>query len=142
MTTDSQNELLSLKREWLRVRERQWHLQCRRSLEAWCIEALSPFGQEPARHHRLLIEKLEAIDSGEIDRLMVLMPPNSAKSTYVSVLFAAWFLSRKPNRQVIGASHGADLAEEFSGRILKLLKDNRGVAVCLCRHQCLREVAG
>ena len=38
----------------------------------------------------LLIEKLEAVERGEIPRLMILMPPGSGKSTYASVLFPAW----------------------------------------------------
>ena len=126
MTLLSPAELLSLKREWLKVKEKQWHLQCRKSLEAWCIEALAVYGQEPERHHRLLIEKLEAVERGQIDRLMVLMPPNSAKSTYVSVLFALWFMSRNPNSQFVGASHVADLAVEFSGRIIRLAKEHDG----------------
>jgi predicted phage terminase large subunit-like protein len=54
---------------------------------------------------------------------MVFMPPGSAKSTYASVLFPAWFLARKSGRDVIGASHGAELAEEFSGRVLRMISE-------------------
>jgi hypothetical protein len=43
-------------------------------------------GFRPAHHHRLLIQRLEAVARGEIPRLMVCMPPGSAKSTYVSCL--------------------------------------------------------
>jgi hypothetical protein len=38
----------------------------------------------------LLIEKLEALHADRIRRLMVFMPPGSAKSTYSSVLFPAF----------------------------------------------------
>ncbi|HNJ09804.1 MAG TPA: terminase, partial [Plasticicumulans sp.] len=34
----------------------------------------------PAAHHLLLIDKLERVTAGEITRLMVFMPPGSAKS--------------------------------------------------------------
>ena len=36
----------------------------------------------PAAHHRLLIRELEGLAAGRWDRLMLLLPPGSAKSTY------------------------------------------------------------
>jgi hypothetical protein len=93
----------------------------RRSLAAFAIEALAPLGQTPARHHRLLIAKLEALSRGEIDRLMVLMPPGSAKSTYASVLFPAWWFCRHPGSAIIAASHTAELAERFGRRVRNLV---------------------
>lgn len=101
-----------------------WERTCRTNLTAFCTEALAPFEQKPARHHRSLIRQLEHIASGKIDRLMVLMPPGSAKSTYASVLFPAWFLAQRPNRAVIGASHTADLAEFFSKRLIGTIRDH------------------
>src|SRR6476659_11472151 len=59
--------------------------ECRRSFLAFCIEALKPLGLSPAPHHRLLINELEQIARGENDRLLINMPPGSAKSTYASV---------------------------------------------------------
>lgn len=78
-------------------------------------------GIVPARHHRLLIEHLEAIEKGDIDRLMVLMPPGSAKSTYASVLFPPWFMGRNSEAGVLGASNTSDLAEHFSKRSRNLV---------------------
>ncbi|MCC6475129.1 MAG: hypothetical protein IT514_15455 [Burkholderiales bacterium] len=34
----------------------------------------------PARHHQLIVEKLEEVERGEIGRLMILAPPGSAKA--------------------------------------------------------------
>lgn len=78
-------------------------------------------GYKPATHHRLLIEKLEALERGEIDRLMVCMPPGSAKSTYASVEFPAWFLGRNPKKSVIAASHTQELAERFGRRVRNIV---------------------
>ncbi len=94
-------------------------LQARASL-ANCIGILSP-DTIPARHHRLLLEKLEAVERGEITRLMIFMPPGSAKSTYASILFPPWFLGRNPERSVIGASHAGELAERFGRRVRNLV---------------------
>ena len=98
-----------------RVEKKLWDLRCRNDLTAWAIEALEPMEQLPAKHHRVLLDHLKRVQSGEIDRLMVCMPPGHAKSTYCSVLYPPWAFAQRPNLQVIGASHGADLAEDFSG---------------------------
>ncbi len=95
----------------------------RTSLTDWCSHALAALGQSPAEHHRLLIHKLEAVARGEIDRLMVFMPPGSAKSTYVSVLFPAWFMTQGL-QNVIGASHTATLAEAFSRRVMAMVREH------------------
>ena len=78
-------------------------------------------GFQPAKHHLLLIEKLEAIERGDIQRLMVLMPPGSAKSTYASVLFPPWFMGRNPKCAVLGVSNTTELAERFSRRSRNLV---------------------
>ena len=70
----------------------------------------------PASHHLLLIEHLEALERGDIDKLMVWMPPGSAKSTYTSVLFPPWFMGRNPTLPVLGVSNTTELAERFSRR--------------------------
>ena len=76
-------------------------------------QVLAAASQVPARHHCLLIEKLEDVALGKADRLMIQMPPGSAKSTYGSVLFPAYFLSRHPTAQIIAAAHTASLAGYF-----------------------------
>ena len=68
----------------------------------------------PGRHHLALCEKLEAVERGDIRRLMVFMPPQHGKSELVSRGFPAWFLGRNPNRKVIISSYAADLAYDFS----------------------------
>ncbi|MBU6419080.1 MAG: phage terminase large subunit [Proteobacteria bacterium] len=78
---------------------------------------MSDVGQNPAPHHELLIRHLQSVADGACDRLMVQMPPGSAKSTYGSVLFPAWFMARGNGAQVIAAAHTASLAHYFGGRV-------------------------
>lgn len=99
--------------------------RARANFTDWAEIALAPLQQVPAAHHRLLIAKLEAVARGEIQRLMVFMPPGSAKSTYASVLFPAWFLAQGPNRSIIAASHTADLADAFSRRVQAMVREHR-----------------
>src|SRR5579863_9434589 len=79
----------------------------------------------PSVHHRLLIEKLELIVSGEIQRLMVWMPPGSAKSTYASVLFPPYYMGRHPTTPILGVSNTTELAERFSRRARNLVGSSR-----------------
>jgi predicted phage terminase large subunit-like protein len=86
----------------------------RGSFLAWCKTC----GFEPARHHQLLIEELEAVVRGDVKNLMVLMPPGAAKSTYTSKLFPPWFLAQRPNLTILACSHSGELATSF-GRIAR-----------------------
>lgn len=84
--------------------------------------AFQPIETPQAAHHRLLIDKLEAVERGEIKRLMVFMPPGSAKSTYASVVFPAWFMGRKRRRNVIVATYASSLGRKIGRRIRSIVK--------------------
>jgi predicted phage terminase large subunit-like protein len=101
---------------WL-GRQAETRLSTRESLRVWAEHVLAEFGQSPALHHAALIGALEDVSAGRTKRLMVLMPPGSAKSTYASVLFPAWWFSHHPASSVITASHTADLAKHFARRV-------------------------
>jgi hypothetical protein len=109
----------------LALEKELWRRECRQSFLAFCIDALAPFGQRPARHHRLLIAELQAVADGHTNRLMIFMPPGSGKSRYATQLFTAWLFSRRPNLQFIGASHTSELADDFSGKIHRTITDNQ-----------------
>lgn len=74
------------------------------------------FQHHPAAHHKLICSHLEALERGEIQRLLILAPPGSAKSTYCSVQFPLWRLARKPERNVLAASNTQELADNFNRR--------------------------
>jgi predicted phage terminase large subunit-like protein len=92
-------------------------------LPEWARFVLAPLGQEPAKHHQLLITELEAVALGEIDRLMLLLPPGAAKSTYASVLFPAWWFTQHPQSAVIAAAHTHNLAAHFGRRARNLVAE-------------------
>jgi predicted phage terminase large subunit-like protein len=71
-----------------------------------------------------LIAELAKVASGETKRLMVNMPPGSAKSTYGSVLFPPWVLAQKPGVNIIGASNTSTMAEAFSRSVMSTIRDN------------------
>lgn len=75
-----------------------------------------------AAHHQLVLQKLQLVEAGVIPNLMVLMPPGSAKSTYVDVVFSPWFMARKQRRNVILASYASDIAAKQGRRARALIK--------------------
>jgi predicted phage terminase large subunit-like protein len=75
-----------------------------------------------ARHHDLLLDALQDVADGITPNLMVFMPPGSAKSTYVDVVFVPWFMARKPKQNVILTSYGSDLARKQGRRARQLVK--------------------
>lgn len=76
-----------------------------------------------ANHHRLIAEKLEAVERGEIDRLMIFMPPRHGKSELASKRFPAWCLGRQPRRQIIAASYNSDLANDFGRNVRNIVAE-------------------
>jgi predicted phage terminase large subunit-like protein len=107
----------------------EYHLRerVRSSFLAWCEHALEPFGQSPARHHRLIIRELEALTRGDTDRLMLFLPPGSAKTTYATKLFPPWFLAQRPGQRVICASASAKRAEQFSYDAQRFVSGNETI---------------
>ncbi|MEY9239166.1 putative phage terminase large subunit-like protein [Bradyrhizobium japonicum] len=95
----------------------------RSSLTEWCKSQ----GYQPARHHLLLIEKLEALSRGDIPRLAIFMPPGSAKSTYASVLFPPWCMAQHPKAQFLAASHTTELAERWGRRVRNLIAEQTSI---------------
>jgi predicted phage terminase large subunit-like protein len=65
-------------------------------------------------HLDALIDRLQDVADGILDRLMVFMPPRHGKSQLVSRIFTAYFLYRYARRRVILASYTARLAYALS----------------------------
>jgi predicted phage terminase large subunit-like protein len=75
----------------------------------------------------MLIEALEAVEAGDITKLAVFMPPGSAKSTYVSILFPPWLMQRQPKVNLLAASHTTELAEKWGRRVRNLVNEHSQV---------------
>lgn len=126
------------KAEKLALLERKRALQARSSLDAYCryidipgvpmdeadedCEQFYPDRIAPAEHHQLLNEALEKVAAKKIPRLMVFMPPGSAKSTYASVTFPTWYMGRNPRHNIIAASYASDLAKKFGRKCRQIVR--------------------
>jgi predicted phage terminase large subunit-like protein len=97
----------------------------RTSLIDWAADIMLTSGLALSAHHRRLLNSLDLVTRGHVKRLMILMPPGSAKSTYASVIFPIWWFIQHPRSSVIATSHTATLVEHFSRRIHTLIEENR-----------------
>lgn len=77
------------------------------------------------RHIERLVKKLHQVERGEVDRLIVLMPPRHSKSLTVSHYFPAWCLGRHPDWYVIATSYAQDLSNDFGRKVRDLIRDTR-----------------
>lgn len=106
--------------DWLAI-ERE---ACRRSLAAFVRQAWHVL--EPGTpyihgwHVDAICEHLEAVTTGEINRLLINIPPGTMKSTLTSVFWPAWEWTQAPHLRIIGASHEAGLATR-DARKMRLL---------------------
>src|SRR5262245_16893726 len=73
-------------------------------------------GFEPAKHHLLIINEIEAFLSSDDEVLLLFAPPGSAKSTYVSILLPSWYLANHPTKSILAATHSVEFAERW-GRV-------------------------
>jgi phage terminase large subunit-like protein len=72
-----------------------------------------------ARLERFLVD----VRAGRQPRLMLFMPPRHGKSTLASRMFPAWAFGQDPTLEVIAASYGASLPEQFSRNVRGVLRD-------------------
>ena len=85
----------------------------RRSFTDWCQYK----GFEPAAHHQLIIDEIEAFLESDDEVLLLFAPPGSAKSTYVSVLLPSWYLARYPRNSILAATHSVEFAQRWGRRV-------------------------
>lgn len=80
-------------------------------------------GYRDAAHHRLIARHLEAVERGEIKRLMITMPPRHGKSMLASEFFPAWYLGRNPDHYVVTATYAQELADDFGRKVKNQIED-------------------
>lgn len=76
----------------------------------------------PADHHFQIAEKLQAVEAGDIKRLMIFMPPRHGKSELASKRFPAWCLGRDADKNFISASYNSELASDFGREVRNIIK--------------------
>lgn len=88
-------------------------------------ELFEPVETNLASHHELILRGLDETSKTPYGRIMFLMPPGSAKSTYGSVVFPSKYLGEQGGRKLILGSYGADLARKMGRRTRSIIRQQR-----------------
>jgi hypothetical protein len=84
------------------------------------VEPATPF--QPNFHVDAICDHLTAVKSGEIDRLVMNVPPGSTKSILAGVMFPTWMWTDWPGAKVISAAFAEDIAKRDSLRSRNLFE--------------------
>lgn len=74
-------------------------------------------------HHRAICDAIARMESGEIRRLLVFMPPRHGKSELISRRLPPYLLGRNPDLNIIGCSYGASLASLINRDVQKIMDE-------------------
>jgi len=85
-------------------------------------QGANPLVPRFGKHHLVWLDRLQQVEDGKIKRLLGLMPPGSAKSTYTSIVFPVHMMGRRPNHQVIVTSYGTELPRRWGRRARSIVK--------------------
>lgn len=97
---------------------------CRRSLHTFVMRAWAIVEPNCAYvdnwHIRALCKKLEAVDRGDVTRVVINVPPGTMKSLLL-VFFKAWSWTKKPHRRFFKASYGQHLSMRDNLRLRQVV---------------------
>jgi len=114
-------EVLNFKKHW----EKNVKYQCKQDFYRF-VNTFAPTivsDWQMGKHIKVISEKLKQLESGEIKRLMVFLPPRSSKSVICSKLFPAWYIGRNPEHEILTVSHSDQLSSAGRGAHIAILDD-------------------
>lgn len=126
-TTSEQTELLRFLTPQERAEIDRLIAASPRPYSDWFTERL-PGGWSVPAHVKLILDALDAVDRGEIDRLAISMPPRHGKSETITARYPVYCLSRWPKRNVLVTGYSAKFVRTF-GRRARNLAEELGLVV-------------
>lgn len=78
---------------------------------------------ESSWHHEEIAEKLEAVECGEVKRLIIEAPPRHTKSELASRRFPAWYVGRNPHKQIITSTYSGEFAADFGREVRGIVSE-------------------
>ena len=73
-------------------------------------------------HLEAMAEHLQAVIEGELDDLLILVPPRCGKTLLTSICLPAWAWTRRPELQFLCASYGQRLSDRHSTDCRRLMQ--------------------
>lgn len=91
------------------------------------LEAVTPAYKWRWYYLDYLRDQLDKVTSGQVKRMMILMPPRHGKTALVTVRYPVWRMEREPGLRVIVAAYNQTLANKFSRMSRKLAQMRLGL---------------
>jgi hypothetical protein len=84
------------------------------------------FGIEPARVHRLWNNAMDDVIQRRCrqNKLLIIAPPNSAKSTYASIVRPAYYLGQNPDHHLLFFTSSDEMSKTFGSTVRLALEQN------------------
>lgn len=100
------------------------------SFNGFAFQALYPHMKYHDNWHiHALAEVLSRAERGEVQRLIINMPPRMLKSFCASVSLPAWILGRDPHKKILCLHSGNTLGQELHESCLRLITNPRYMGV-------------
>lgn len=80
---------------------------------------------QSALHHEAIARVVEEVEKGEIQFLILTVPPRHGKSEIVSRRLPAWFMGRNPDQNVVVATYNDDFAKDFGADVRSIITSSR-----------------
>jgi hypothetical protein len=87
--------------------------------QGWAVVDSRPYID--SAHIRAICEHLQAVSDGQINRLLINVPPGHGKSLLTFVFWPAWVWLGRPEWRALFSSYGMDLAIRDSVRCRDLI---------------------
>lgn len=72
--------------------------------------------------HIIIAVHLEALADGDIDRLMMFLPPRTGKSSMASIFLPSWWSGRYPSDKILQVGHSVELSRGFSLNVREIMQ--------------------
>lgn len=129
-----QEELKAINKQLSLLKRQQKALEARDKFMTF-VKFTSPDPEDPndversryknARHHDAIARVIEEVEKGEIQFLILTVPPRHGKSELVSRRLPAWFLGRHPDQNVVVATYNDDFAKDFGADVRSIITSSQ-----------------
>ncbi len=93
---------------------------CRALFHAFVVGVMPKF--DFSDHHDVICRELMALESRQIERLLIEAPPRHSKTILTSTLFAAWYMGRNPTHEVVLATYSQERADDLGKALRDVLR--------------------
>lgn len=73
-------------------------------------------------HHRVICDVLNKINSGDLKKVMIFLPPQTGKSELATRRLIPYMIGNNPNRRIIVATYSQEYASKFNRDIQRIIE--------------------